>query len=291
VIGWAARYQTSGQYEKIPKEVIGMPMADAKTRLEAAGLTVKTGKGSYDNKIPKDHVLRVSPEAGARFKAGDSVTLFPSKGRFPVEVPDVTRKTLEEAKAELQATGLTPGAIERDYSDTVPKDLVVRTEPGAHKDQQPEEPVTIVLSSGIKLADLVGWKREDAEKWLKERGLNPQIQEQDDRSKQPNTVLGMSPPEGTGVSQGDTVTLQVNKKDCLIFNIGCDDGPDLPGNPQDLIQVPDVRGQPVRDAALGLQGQGFKIALQREDGGDTVINQNPPPGQPVPRGTRITLVY
>jgi eukaryotic-like serine/threonine-protein kinase len=291
IIVWAAWYQTSGQYDKIPKSVIGMSMTDAKAKLEAAGLTVKTGKGSYDAKIPKDHVLRVSPEPGARYKAGDRVTLYPSKGRFPIEVPDVTRKTLDQAKAELQATGLTPGVVERDFSDTVPRDMVVRTDPEAHDKQQPEEPVTIVLSNGIKLENLVGWKREDAENWLRQRGLNPQIQEQDDRGKNPNTVLSMNPPAGSGVSQGDTITLQVNKKDCVIFGFFCDDGNNPPPpNPQDVIPVPDVRGQPVHDAAQALQAAGFRVDVRRRTAGDRVLAQSPAGGQPAPRGSRIVLV-
>src|SRR5918999_1830483 len=290
IIVWAAWYQTSGQYDKIPKSVIGMSMTDAKAKLETAGLTVKTGKGSYDAKVPKDHVLRVSPEPGSRFKAGDSVTLYPSRGRFPIEVPDVTGKTLDQAKAELQATGLTPGVVERDYSDTVARDMVVRTDPEAHEKQQPEEPVTIVLSNGIKLENFVGWKREDAENWLRQRGLNPQIQEQDDRAKNPNTVLSMNPPAGSGVSQGDTITLQVNKKDCVIFGFFCDDGNAPPPNPQDVIPVPDVRGQPVRDAAQALQAAGFRVDVRRRTPGDRVLAQSPAGGEPAPPGFPIVLV-
>jgi serine/threonine-protein kinase len=289
IIGWAVWYQTSGQYETIPKSIIGMSMTDAKAKLETAGLRVKTGKSSYDAKVPKDHVLRVSPEPGSRYKAGDTVTLYPSKGRFPVEVPDVTGKTLEQAKAELQTTGLTPGVVERDFSDTVARDAVVRTEPRAHDKQQPEEPVTIVLSNGIKLADLVGWKREDAENWLRQRGLNPQVQEQDDRGKSPNAVLSMNPPAGSGVSQGDTITLQVNKKDCVIFGFFCDDGNDPPANPQDLLPVPNVTGQPVHDAAQNLQNAGFRVTVRRRTAGDTVLAQSPAAGQPAARGTRIVL--
>jgi beta-lactam-binding protein with PASTA domain len=293
IIGWAAWYQTSGQYDKIPNSVIGMSMTDAKAKLETAGLAVKTGKGSYDAKVPKDHVLRISPEPGSRYKAGDSVTLYPSRGRFPIEVPDVTGKTLEQAKTELQAGGLTPGAVERDFSTTVAKDMVVRTDPKAHDKQQPEEPVTIVLSNGIKLDNLVGWKREDAENWLRQRGLNPQVQEQDDRSKNPNTVLSMSPPAGSGVSQGDTITLQVNKKDCVIFGFFCDDGngqPPPPPNPQDVVAVPDVRGQPVHDAAQALQSAGFHVSVRRQTEGDRVLAQSPAGGQQAPRGSRILLV-
>jgi serine/threonine protein kinase/beta-lactam-binding protein with PASTA domain len=291
VIGWAVWYQTAGQYDTIPKNIVGMSVTDAKTKLETAGLTVKTGPGKYDDKVPKGHVLKVSPEPGSRFKAGDTVTLYPSKGQFPIEVPDVTGKTLDQAKAELQATGLTPGAVERDYSSTVPKDMVVRTKPGAHDKQQPENPVTIVLSNGIKLPDLTGWKREDAENWLREHNLNPQVQEQDDRSKDPNVVLSQSPASGQGMSPGETVTLQVNKKDCVIFGFICDDGNGgPPGNPNDVIPVPDVRGQPVHDAAAALQSQGFKVDVKRKTDGDRVIDQNPPGNQPAPRGSKVTLI-
>ena len=78
----------------------------------------------------------------------------------------------------------------------------------------------------------------------------------------------------------------------MIFGFFCDDGGGNgnPPNPQDVIPVPPVVGQPVHDAAQALQNAGFKVEVKRETAGDRVLSQSPPAGQPAPRGSKVTLV-
>jgi beta-lactam-binding protein with PASTA domain len=295
VIGWAVWYQTAGQYAHVPRDIVGMSLSQARERLAAEGIEYKRGKGAYSEQIKKDHVASVAPGPGERVRQGQIVTLVLSKGRAPIPVPDVAGKSLDEAKRILRDKGFTAGAVTRTSSATVPKDDVVRTDPKAGEKQSPDEPVGVVLSSGVAMPNLVGQRGDAAENQLKSMGLHVKIDEQRDPGKPPGTVLGQNPQAGTAVSRGDEVTLQVNKaNDCFLPDVNpfCRDG----GNGQEMLPVPSTMGHGAQEARAMLTGAGFKVDVRnapgggrhRGNGGDRVMLQNPAGGT-APRGSTVTI--
>ncbi|MCD7887499.1 MAG: PASTA domain-containing protein [Clostridiales bacterium] len=94
----------------------GQTLEDAQTALETLGLTVEVKK-SYSTEVEKGYVIKQSPEAGEQVRKGDTVTITVSKGPEQVEVPNVTGMTVNEAKAALEAVGLTLGERKEVYSD------------------------------------------------------------------------------------------------------------------------------------------------------------------------------
>jgi uncharacterized protein YjdB/serine/threonine protein kinase len=66
-----------------------------------------------------------------------------------VKIPDVSGKTVEEAKEILTAAGLTV-AVEEEYSDTVPEGSVISQDPPADSDMEPGSKVTITASRGTE---------------------------------------------------------------------------------------------------------------------------------------------
>jgi serine/threonine-protein kinase len=295
VIGWAVWYQTAGQYAHVPRDIVGMSLSQARERLAAEGIEYKRGKGAYSEQIKKDHVASVAPGPGERVRQGQIVTLVLSKGRAPIPVPDVAGKSLDEAKRILRDKGFTAGAVTRTSSPTVPKDDVVRTDPKAGEKQSPDEPVGIVLSSGVAMPNLVGQRGDAAENQLKSMGLNVKIDERRDPGKPPGTVLGQNPQAGTAVSRGDEVTLQVNKaNDCFLPDVNpfCRDG----GNGQEMLPVPSTMGHGAQEARAMLTGAGFKVDVRNAPGGgrhrgndgDRVVFQNPAGGT-APRGSTVTI--
>ena len=81
---------------------------DAKTLLEAAGLTVlMANEGSLN--IPKGIVTRTEPPAGAEVQISDTVKLYVSLG-ITAEAPNLTGMTLDLATSTLQSRSLTIGA-------------------------------------------------------------------------------------------------------------------------------------------------------------------------------------
>ncbi|HEU5024786.1 MAG TPA: Stk1 family PASTA domain-containing Ser/Thr kinase, partial [Spirillospora sp.] len=287
VLGWAVWYQTSGQYDHIPSQIIGMKVADAQRELDHAGLDVRVATAVYDDHVHKGMVAKSDPPAGARIAKGETVTLTPSKGITPREVPDVSGKTLDDAKRTLQGKGFTVGKTSTTPSQTVPKDKVVGTDPDAGEKLSPDKPVDVILSSGMSMPNVVGADGDAAANQLRSMGLNVTVQKKKVDGKPANTVISQDPAEGTGVSDGDDVTIVVNKRDCIVdagpIHFGCNDG-----DPQQNIPVPNVTGQKVGDAKKALEDSGFNVNVTGF-GGNTVRFQSPNSGE-APRGSTVTLV-
>ncbi len=72
-------------------------------------------------------------------------------------VPDVRNKTLDQAKADIQAAGLTPGTETRENSPSVAADTVLGTTPEAGTAAEAGSTVDFRISSGlVTLTDLTG---------------------------------------------------------------------------------------------------------------------------------------
>ncbi|GGV05188.1 serine/threonine protein kinase [Actinomadura cremea] len=288
ILGWAVWYQTSGQYEHVPADVVGMELADARGALADAGIDVRVADPVFHDRIRKGLVARSDPGAGARVAQGETVTLTPSKGLTPREVPNVEGKTLDEAKKILADEGFRVGETSTRASQTVPKDRVIGTDPAAGKDLSPDEPVAVAVSSGMAMPGVVGTDGETAANRLRSLGLNVTVQNKRVEGKEPGSVLSQDPAEGTGVSRGDDVTLVVNERDCIIdagpFRLGCDDG-----SGAEKIPVPDVTNRSVDDATKVLKDSGFEVNVQGW-GGSTVRFQAPGADSTAARGSTVTIV-
>jgi len=274
---------TVGNTERVPK-LVGLSEEDARAQAAKFGLKVKRGTSRYDATVPKDMVADVQPKVGTEVKKGTLLTLVFSKGKKPVDVPDVHGIPLDQAKQRLQAVGLQAGDVVQQDSTTVPRGYVVRTKPAAGEAQSPDEPVTLVVSAGIKMPNLVNMRRDQANAALTKLGLNVQWQEQDPGPGQPeNTVIGQNPPPGQQVNRGDAVQVTVTKGQCQWWNPFCKDNDGGQGT------VPQVIGQPIPQARQILRQNGFQVNVSNGHGRDIVTGQNPPPNTPQPHGATITI--
>ena len=79
------------------------PATQATSSLQQAGLTVKSTQ-KYNQTVPSGDVISQTPDPGTVHR-GDTVTLVVSKGPPLVVVPDVTGKSVEQARKILRAAG------------------------------------------------------------------------------------------------------------------------------------------------------------------------------------------
>lgn len=289
ILGWAVWYQTAGQYEHVPGNIVGMSIADAQKVLVKDGIRVEKGRAVFSSKIKKGLVVSTDPGPGERVAQGGTVTLIPSKGREAIEVPDTSGKSLDEARKTLQDRGFTPGKVTQESSQTISKDEVVRTDPRSGDKASPDEPVDIVVSTGMSMPNLVSTNAQEAENKLRSMGLNVKIEKQDAEDKPRNTVLSQTPPPGTGVSRGDDVRLVVNQKNCPFWNPFCDPngGNDNQGD-QGALPVPTVIGQNVKDARRALRDAGFNPEVISQLGLPAIFRQEPAGGT-LPRGSTVRI--
>jgi beta-lactam-binding protein with PASTA domain len=277
---WAV---TVGSTEHVPK-LVGLSEEDARVQAAKIGLKVKRGDSRYDDKIPKDKVADVQPQVGTEVKKGALLTLVFSKGKKPIDVPDVHNLPLEQAKQRLKSNGLQAGDEEQQDSTTIPRGYVIRTKPAAGQAQSPDEPITLIVSSGIKMPNLVNMRRDQANTALTKLGLNVQWQEQDPAPGQPeNTVIAQNPPPNQQVNRGDAVQVTVTKGQCQWWNPFCKVNDGGQG------AVPPVVGQPIPQARQILRQNGFQVNVSKGHGSDIVTGQNPPPNTPQPHGATITI--
>ncbi len=87
----------------------------------------------------------MQPSAGTSLEQGATVTLIPSLGPPPVEIPAIEGMTLEKARRLLVDAGLTLGIKRRAFSDRVPEGSIVEAPAGM---QAEGSEVEVVVSKG-----------------------------------------------------------------------------------------------------------------------------------------------
>jgi len=222
--------------------------------------------------VAPESVTRTIPGGGKQVKAGSTVKVFISTGPAQVLVPDVTGQTQAQARAALQAAGLTAGDVQT-QDLPVNKDDVTKTEPAAKVAVNAGSKVVIYVASGqVDLPSLVGKSKAEALAALQALKLNSNTTPVQNPGK-PDTVLAQDRSPGL-VPQGTTITLDVATK------------PTTATVPDDLV------GKTYDAAAAELTTVGLVPA--RADAAsdqpvDAVISSNPNKGTTVQVGTTVTL--
>ncbi|MCD7437595.1 Stk1 family PASTA domain-containing Ser/Thr kinase [Streptomyces lincolnensis] len=275
-VGAGVWYINAGQFTEVPR-LLEKTEAQARDRLESAGLDVGDVKEAYSDTFKRGTVMKSDPQPGSRIRSNDSVTLTISKGPETVRVPDVEGYRLDKARSLLKDSGLEPGMVTREFSDDVPKGSVISTTPDKGTTRRAGSAIALTVSKGspIDVPDVTGRTVEDARAELLEAGLKVKVSPQQVTSSEfdKGQVALQTPADGRQAAEGDTVTLTVSK------------GPEM-------VEVPDVTGDKVDDAKAALEGAGFQVDEDR--GllglfGDTVSKQSVAGGESAPKGSTITI--
>ncbi|SDN84955.1 serine/threonine protein kinase [Streptomyces sp. cf386] len=274
-LGVGIWYINSGQFTEVPP-LLSKTEAQAKERLEDAGLDVGKVERAYSDTVERGTVISTDPATGARIRHNDSVTLVISQGPETVKVPDLQGYKLDKARSVLKDSGLQPGMKTETFSDDVPRGFVISTDPKIGTKVRSGAAVALTVSKGspVEIPDVTGGSLADARAELQEAGLKVKVASARVNSEfDAGQVARQSPADGGQAAEGDTVTLTLSK------------GPEM-------IEVPDVVGDSVDDAKAELEAAGFQVDEDR--GllglfGDTVKKQSVDGGETAPKGSTITI--
>jgi eukaryotic-like serine/threonine-protein kinase len=122
--------------------VVGIPLDEAKQKLEAKGLAV--GKVSETGEGDPGTVTAMQPKAGTSVKMGEEIELTAVPSGKPV--PDVEKKYYHKAKKMLEEAGFKVGKITRRYNDNLDENVVLDQEPAAETLAPPGSEVNLVLN-------------------------------------------------------------------------------------------------------------------------------------------------
>jgi serine/threonine-protein kinase len=114
----------------IPR-VVGLPEQDARDNLAAAGFTRVSSRPVDSIGMDEGSVVSVTPEAGLQAAPDAPIELRISTGT--IDMPDVTNRLEDQARAELLDAGFGQGQItaQNVERDDVPQGTVVETDPPA----------------------------------------------------------------------------------------------------------------------------------------------------------------
>ncbi|MDK0519018.1 Stk1 family PASTA domain-containing Ser/Thr kinase [Streptomyces sp. ML-6] len=192
---------------KVP-ELRGLSLADARKELKKVGLVPGMVTKEFDEDIVRGDVIRTDPGANTGRHPDSAVALVLSKGT-PVDVPDVTGLSVEDATAALEEEGLKaevlPGRV---HSSEVAGDIA-RQSPGEGAEAAEGDTVTLTVSKGprmIDVPDVTGKDVDEATAALEDAGFEVKV----DRPflSFSDTVASQSVDGGDQAPEGSTITIK-----------------------------------------------------------------------------------
>jgi serine/threonine-protein kinase len=251
----------------------GTPVASATQELHDLGFVVQVAHGRYAPQ-PADTVAVIDPPPGTSLREGETVTLVPSLGPPPVDVPAVAGDTLAVATHTIERAGLHVGETEHVYDDTVAEGDVIRQDPAEGQAPRGSD-VDLWVSKGhapVAIPAVVGKTQRQAEGLLREAGFRPVVRFAFSDDIERDRVITVDPNEATKTAYGSAVTITVSQ------------GPET-------FPAPRFTGLSGDEAKALAERYGLHVSFFNVPGtpATTIIGQNPTPGTTVGYGDTITL--
>ena len=240
------------------------------------GLEIELYQQTYSDEFEKGKVMKQEPAAGQEVVQGTIIKVTVSMGPEPVIkiMENLVGQDYDVAVAYINGQNMGLNPLQRqEFSETVEKGKVIRTEPAAGENLEEGQTVWIYVSSGpviemVTMDDLVGKKEKVARNILTDLGFTDIDVEYDYSDLDEGLVFEQSVPAGTEVDVTSTIVLKVSK------------GPET-------AKMINVVGQKYEAAYENLDDLGF-TKITRKD-----VESDEPEGevvaQSISRGTEIRL--
>ncbi|MEU3398272.1 Stk1 family PASTA domain-containing Ser/Thr kinase [Streptomyces filamentosus] len=185
------------------------PLGEAKRILAEEGLAPGVVSSAFSTTVAQGSVIGSDPEPGTERSPDSAVALVVSKGA-PVDVPDVTGETVEDATASLQEAGLkVTVAPERVHS---PEDAgAVAAQSLAEGSRAAKgDTITLTVSKGprpVEVPDVVGMTTDEAREELENAGFEVKVEKSFPFLG--DEVTGQSVEGGETAPEGSTVAITI----------------------------------------------------------------------------------
>ncbi|MEU1486786.1 Stk1 family PASTA domain-containing Ser/Thr kinase [Streptomyces sp. NPDC005752] len=192
---------------KVP-DVEGLALADARRELKKWGLAPGMVTREFSEEIDRGKVIRTDPRTGTERHTDSAVALVVSKGS-PVDVPDVTGLSVDDATAALDEAGLKAKVLTERVNSAEEQGGIARQSPGSGAEAAKGDTVELTVSKGprmLEVPDVTGKDVEEARSTLEEAGFEVKV----DRPflSFSDTVARQSVEGGGKAAEGSTVTIR-----------------------------------------------------------------------------------
>ena len=161
---------------KVP-DLRRMPLDRAKSTLKDAGLAPGVVTKAFSEDVPLGTVISTDPQAGTGRSPDTAVAIVVSKGS-PVDVPEVTGQSVEDATRTLEGLGLKVDVAAEQINSPAEAGKVGRQSVPAGTRLGEGERVTLTVSKGprmLPVPDVLGKHSDEATRILKAAGFEVQV--------------------------------------------------------------------------------------------------------------------
>nr|WSS68404.1 Stk1 family PASTA domain-containing Ser/Thr kinase [Streptomyces sp. NBC_01175] len=192
---------------KVP-DVESLALAEARRELKKTGLAPGMVTREFSEEIDRGKVIRTDPRAGTERHPDSAVALVVSKGS-PVDVPDLTGLSVEDAKDALDEAGLKAKVLPDRVNSPEEAGEIARQTPGSGAEAAEGDTVELTVSKGprmLPVPDVTGKDVDEARSTLEEAGFEVKV----DRPflSFSDTVKSQSVEGGEKAAEGSTITIR-----------------------------------------------------------------------------------
>ncbi|MFD7130981.1 Stk1 family PASTA domain-containing Ser/Thr kinase [Streptomyces sp. NPDC059894] len=188
--------------------VLGKTLEEAKSTLEGDKYQLVVETKEEVSSEEAGTVIGQDPELGKEVEKGSTITLTIAKAEEKATVPDVSGKTCDEAKAQMEANNLVGSCTEVDTQDQNQVGKVIQTTPSANSQADKGSTVQIQIGRSTQTqvpGNLQSLSLKDAKKAIEDAGLT--VGSVTGSSDDNAVVVSSDPQPGTTVNKGQTVNL------------------------------------------------------------------------------------
>ncbi|MFG3477716.1 Stk1 family PASTA domain-containing Ser/Thr kinase [Streptomyces sp. NPDC047980] len=192
---------------KVP-ELEGLKLADARNTLRKAGLAPGVITREFSDDAAQGTVIGSDPAAGTERRPDSAIALVVSKGS-PVDVPDVTGESVEDATGTLEDAGLKVKVAPEQVHSPEDAGTVARQSPEEGGQAAKGDTITLTVSKGprmIEVPDVTGDSLSDARRELEEAGFEVKVERAFPFLG--DTVESQSVEGGGQAAEGSTITIR-----------------------------------------------------------------------------------
>ncbi|KAA0233874.1 MAG: Serine/threonine-protein kinase PknB [Acidimicrobiales bacterium] len=192
-------------------DVIGLPEAEAMTRLEDSGLVTQVLRVP-DADVAAGRVIEIDPPAGSQVRGDTLVSLTISTGPPDRPVPDVVGGAFEQALLEIGQAQFQLGQVLPVPNALSPEGMVIAVSPEVGSLAAPDTSIDFLVSAGppsTRMPWVSGLTEKEALKELAAAGLEVEIVQADGYQADRGRVNQQEPSAGSDIEPGDAVTITV----------------------------------------------------------------------------------
>jgi|SRR5579871_5606254 len=194
--------------------IAGLSAEQARGLLEPRGLLLILDGEKVDDRVAPGTLTAQSPLGGSRLRRGGEVHASIASAPASPSVPKLAGLTVDAARDLLARARLHAGALTESPSDSVPKGVVIASNPIVGAEVRPDSVVDLTVSSGpdaVAVPSVIGKSLSKAKDVLEKAGFalgSKRTGSNDDYEQ--GIVIGQNPAANSPAAKGAKIDLVIN---------------------------------------------------------------------------------